>query len=328
MISKAKKLNLLLYVLASRFSRAPKPIIASLLITEQCNLSCAYCKIEENHRLSKNEIFTIMDRLAKVGTKVLILTGGEPFIRNDIHEIIDYSNKSGFILKINTNGAYLKKKRNLLTKIDGLTISLDAPKPIHDLIRGQGAHDQALEGIKTAFTHKIKLNLAAVLSKHTTNTECIEYLLDIGKKYKSFVTFQPASRELLRAEGLNPITPEIEQYRIMIDYLIEQKKKKRNVSNSLTGLKYLRDWPSLKPLSCAGHSTYRRITNTGNIQICGIVQESFGNIFDEDYKHKFKKSNKRICDKCWCEARVELNLTMSGNLDAVKNMFLKYNRFI
>jgi len=315
------KLELVSSGVSAKLLGRVRPLIVSFIVTEKCNLFCSYCQIREEYELSTKEVLTVVDRLHEVGTKVLILTGGEPFMRKDLDVIVRHAKDKGLVVKINTNGTFLRKRADILKNVNGITISLDGPEQIHDKPRGSGAHKLALDGIRFAREGKVKLNLTAVLSKFNTTKESVDYLLDTAKSFDTYVSFQPASEDLLRGHGPNPVTPDIAAYRDVIDYLIERKKGKNNIANSMTGLRYLRSWPNLLPLTCAGHSLYRRIDHKGNIQICGIVKESFGNIFDENYKQSFQNSHQRLCDQCWCSSRVELNLLASGSLDATLNMF-------
>lgn len=301
-----------------------RPLAVSFIVTEKCNLFCSYCQIQEKHTLSTEQVFTVIDRLCKVGTKMLMLTGGEPFIRGDLDKIVDYCNQKDLPVKVNTNGTFLRKRQDILKKLNSVTVSLDGPADVHDFERGEGAHEQAMDGIKVVVENGIKLNLNAVLSRNNTRTECIDYLLDVADKNNTYITFQPSSEEVLRGDGKNPASPDTDVYRKIIDYIIEKKKQKLRVGNSVTGLLHLRTWPNLAAIPCAGHSLYRRIDNTGNIQICGIVQESFGNIFDDDYERMFKDSNERMCDKCWCWSRVELNKVAAGSIDAGLNVVSRF----
>jgi MoaA/NifB/PqqE/SkfB family radical SAM enzyme len=71
------------------------PYSVFLELTNACNAICIHCRAEPSEQflneLSKKEIFTILDDLMEMGTEFVILTGGEPFCREDLIEIIKYS---------------------------------------------------------------------------------------------------------------------------------------------------------------------------------------------------------------------------------------------
>lgn len=84
-------------------------------LTNKCNLSCSHCALSSSPLsqdiLSTNDVKYPIDKIIDVNLNTLILTGGEPFIRNDILEIISYI-RTNFKNKlvIMTNGMLIRKK--------------------------------------------------------------------------------------------------------------------------------------------------------------------------------------------------------------------------
>ncbi|MEZ0536765.1 GTP 3',8-cyclase MoaA [Caldicellulosiruptoraceae bacterium PP1] len=102
-----------------------------LSVTNQCNFNCNYCKIEQNKKnlLSLNEINNILIAFYNLGFVKLRLTGGEPFARKDIFEIIDIAYKIGYrSINITTNGSFNDEilKKVIESPIDSINISLDS----------------------------------------------------------------------------------------------------------------------------------------------------------------------------------------------------------
>lgn len=101
-------------------------------LTNKCNLSCSHCALSASPLsqdiLSTNDVKYAIDKIIDVNPNTLILTGGEPFIRNDILEIISYI-RTNFKNKlvIMTNGMLIRKKfiPFLKENVDALDISLD-----------------------------------------------------------------------------------------------------------------------------------------------------------------------------------------------------------
>ncbi|MBN1981624.1 MAG: radical SAM protein, partial [Chitinivibrionales bacterium] len=86
------------------------PTTAILEITKRCNASCDYCYIKDNDSkdLSTAEIKRIIDKLADAGILFLIFTGGDPFIRDDIIDILEYAvSKNFWKMTIMTNGTLI-----------------------------------------------------------------------------------------------------------------------------------------------------------------------------------------------------------------------------
>ncbi|MDD5097226.1 MAG: radical SAM protein [Candidatus Omnitrophica bacterium] len=83
-------------------------------LTYRCNFHCRHCYIPLKYRKQKElktqDIFSILDQLAKMGCFYLGFTGGEPFLRKDIMEILWYAKKKGFEIIVYTNGSLINKK--------------------------------------------------------------------------------------------------------------------------------------------------------------------------------------------------------------------------
>ncbi len=94
--------------------RAAFPLDCHFELTYRCNLNCihCYCKgIEaKGGELATGEIKRILDEVHQEGYIWLVLTGGEPLIREDFLEIYSYAKKKGFIIALFTNGQLFDKK--------------------------------------------------------------------------------------------------------------------------------------------------------------------------------------------------------------------------
>ena len=79
-------------VLQAKILRRRIPFAVSWALTYRCNAKCLYCRIQDIDlkELGIKEILSILDELAAMGTRWISFTGGEPLLRDDIGEIIDY----------------------------------------------------------------------------------------------------------------------------------------------------------------------------------------------------------------------------------------------
>lgn len=101
-----------------------------LSITDKCNLGCKYCKDGVNsclNNLSLDQIKQILIIFRKLGLIKLRLTGGEPFYRNDIFDIINFADELGYDVYITTNATFNKDILEKIVKspLKGINISLD-----------------------------------------------------------------------------------------------------------------------------------------------------------------------------------------------------------
>ena len=103
MFSKLSKLSL---AKAAIFKNTP--IYVQFYITARCNLTCEQCNIiYANADLKECSIFEIekiADNFAKLGVAIILLTGGEPFARKDLHKIIYAFESRGIHVRMQTNG--------------------------------------------------------------------------------------------------------------------------------------------------------------------------------------------------------------------------------
>lgn len=116
--------------LLKKASRKIFPLKAMFELTYRCNLKCRHCYVVPNiiaanrEELDTNQAFNILDQLAKAGCLNIGFTGGEPFLRNDIFDILGYAKNKGFNVIVLTNGTLItpekaeKLKELGLNKID------------------------------------------------------------------------------------------------------------------------------------------------------------------------------------------------------------------
>ncbi len=168
-----------------------------------CNLRCSFCwwwgengiafKLFKERdplvtqELTTQEIFDIVDQVAKHKPSIY-LSGGEPFIRKDTVDIIEYMSKKGLAVLTNNNGTVLSdEKLQRLARIKNLTInfSIDGTREVHDKIRGKGMFDKTTSTVKKLIEYRGKGLLPAVKTNTTFSPwllghmdELIRYLQD------------------------------------------------------------------------------------------------------------------------------------------------------
>lgn len=150
------------------------PYTVKLEITNLCNLKCIHCiansgKMLQNE-LSKKEIFTLINRCVQIGVINFGIVGGEPLLRKDIFEIIDYAVEKGLRVTLSTNAILVDEaiaERIAKSKIIGVAVSVDGLGKVHDQFRGvPGAFEKTITGIKNLQKKGVKVNITTVVSKH------------------------------------------------------------------------------------------------------------------------------------------------------------------
>ena len=156
-----------------QFSKDKRPVVV-WNITRRCNLKCIHCYAHAKDQVFDNELTTeegknLIDDLSRFKVPVLLLSGGEPTIREDLPELAAYAIEKGMRAVISTNGTLITQQMARVLKDIGLSyvgISLDGMEKIHDRFRGvKGAFRAALEGIKNCQDAGIKVGLRFTINK-------------------------------------------------------------------------------------------------------------------------------------------------------------------
>ena len=164
-------------------------------LTDRCNLRCIYCMEEggntffdEEEKLTKEEICTIVSACAKLGIKKIRLTGGEPLVRKDIVELIEGISRIEGIegIYLTTNGILLEDKVEILKKagLKGVNISLDSLKSgMFNEITRLGDLKKVLSAIDKCLELGIKVKINTVMIRNMNEDEILDFVnLTLNKK--------------------------------------------------------------------------------------------------------------------------------------------------
>lgn len=163
----------------------PGPVVIWNLI-RRCNLTCKHCysiSADTNFKgeLSTEEVFTVMDDLKAFGVPVLILSGGEPLLRDDIFEISHRAKDMGFYVGLSTNGTLITEdniKKIADVNYNYVGISIDGIEATHDVFRRkEGAYQESMKGIRLCKDNDIKVGLRFTLTQD--NAEELPDLLQL-----------------------------------------------------------------------------------------------------------------------------------------------------
>lgn len=144
--------------------------------TRSCNLRCIHCYANAVCGNTTNELNTaesksFIDDLANFRVPVVLFSGGEPLIRDDIFELIQHAKSKGIRSTISTNGTLITEKIAEIIKASGVSyvgISLDGVGEKNDIFRGvSGAYKKALTGIRNCLAIGQRVGLRFTISKHT-----------------------------------------------------------------------------------------------------------------------------------------------------------------
>lgn len=188
-------------ILIDRFGRTHDYLRISL--TERCNLRCFYCMPEEGIQLrdkkefmSTEELLFIAKTFVDLGIKKIRLTGGEPFIRKDIDNIIIELAKLPIELAITTNGILIDKYIDVLKNahIKKINVSLDSLNESRfNAISRRNYFAKIRENISLLVTENFEVKINMVVIKDTNEDEIIDFVeWSRNEKIKiRFIEFMP-----------------------------------------------------------------------------------------------------------------------------------------
>jgi radical SAM protein with 4Fe4S-binding SPASM domain len=152
------------------------PLAGSIDLTYRCNLGCVHCYLgsrAERQKHSSREmrtgrIFEVIDEIIDAGCLYLLLTGGEPLLRDDFSEIYRHTKERGLVVTVFSNGTLVTDKVISLFRDfppREVEISLyGATAHTYERITGvPGSYEKCLRGIKLLVDNNIKVNLKTIL---------------------------------------------------------------------------------------------------------------------------------------------------------------------
>ena len=158
-------------------------------MTRRCNLKCVHCYSSSRNIKYRNELTTdegknLISDLADFGSPVILFSGGEPLMREDLPELARFAVDKGMRAVISTNGTLLTRKTVDTLKKIGISyagVSLDGMKITHDRFRGvEGAFDATLKGIRICRDKGIKVGIRFTINRK--NFSDIPALFDLIEK--------------------------------------------------------------------------------------------------------------------------------------------------
>lgn len=148
------------------------PWSAHIDVTYRCNERCAHCYLNHDNRgeMSTAEIGSLLDQLAEAGTFFLTLSGGEPFVRRDLFEILAKARALDFSIKLKTNGTMLKPEHVTQLRelgVETVQISVYSHRSeVHDgITKLPGSLSRTIRAIEALRGEGIKVTIANVLMR-------------------------------------------------------------------------------------------------------------------------------------------------------------------
>lgn len=176
------------------------PLNVHLDLTYRCNERCDHCYLDHDDKgeLTTAEIFGVLQQMAETGVLFLTLSGGEPFLRRDLFDIIERARRFMFSVKLKTNAVMIREqeaKRLKALGIEQVQISVYSHRPeVHDAItRLPGSLKRTIAAIRLLKSHGLKVTVANVLMRdNLIDGAAVQKLArDLGANYSLDPTITP-----------------------------------------------------------------------------------------------------------------------------------------
>jgi len=267
-------------------------------LTRRCGLACRHCRGAAIDRAYADELTTVeclrtIDAIVRVATPMIILTGGEPLVRDDVDAVAAYATRRGCRVVLATCGHRLTHDRVLTLRdcgVRAVSVSLDAvTAEAHDAFRGvPGAHAKTLEGIRCLRGAGMPFQINTTVS--TLNVDDLPQLLDqaitLGAAAMDFFFLVPTGRGAALA-GL-ALAPEARDRALA--WIADQEHAAPLHIRTTCAPQYSRfrlpagaDRKAHPFRGCMGGRGFVFISHTGILQPCGFLELPCGDLRAADF---------------------------------------------
>lgn len=291
--------------------------------TRRCNLACKHCRaVAEDHpydnELDTPAAFRLLDQIREVGQPIIILTGGEPLLRDDIFDISAYGTRIGLRMVMAPNGTLLTQENVEKLKDAGIkriSVSLDGATPeTHDNFRGlENAFNTTLGGIDIARRAGLEFQINTTITQ--TNLKEIPKILrlaeDLGAAAHHIFLLVPTGRgKYIVDSAINA-----KEYEQTLNWFYDQREKTTLQLKATCAPHYYRilrqraraegktvtfDSHGLDAVTrgCLAGTGFCFISHVGRVQTCGFLDVTCGDITRQTFKEVWENSEvfKRLRD--------------------------------
>ncbi|MEJ6949817.1 putative heme d1 biosynthesis radical SAM protein NirJ2 [Natronospora cellulosivora (SeqCode)] len=281
-------------------------MIISWNTTKECNLYCKHCyrdsgpKKREKDELTTAEGKSLLNEIAKAGFKIMIFSGGEPLLRDDIYQLVEHAASLGMRPVFGSNGMFITKEVAHKLKVAGtagMGISLDSVKPeVHDEFRQlKGAWQQAVSGIKNCIEAGIRVQINTTITdiNYDEFEDITDFVIDLGVKAHHPFFLVPTGR----GKEIEQDSIRAKRYHQMIDRIMEKQKDveielKPTCAPQFMVVAKEKEMKMRYSRGCIAGTAYCCILPNGDVHICPYLPVKVGNIREIPFS------------KIWSEAEI------------------------
>jgi len=333
-----------LYFLEAKACRNKNAIPRSVLfpviwVTNRCNLKCLMCDQWKtppgllSEELTTKEWFSFIDSASRMHASVIVITGGEPLLREDLPDIINYIRRRDIACHLCTNGTLLNEdiiNKLKASKLNSISVSLDSFDPgTHNKLRGTDCFNDTVRNIKLlrriAPTIKIGINYVITKQNFRNLYRMVYFAEELGVDQ---IKFDPIHTNLKHRqksshsfEGLILKQEDLVEFEYEIDRLIIIMSQTKLLTNSrffMQGLSGLFRKEYYKLLCYAGYvscaiDAFGRVSPCDNFDgSISLREKPLEEIWRSYSFQQFRKKVHNCHASCWDTTHAELNIRCSN----------------
>jgi MoaA/NifB/PqqE/SkfB family radical SAM enzyme len=327
-----------------------RPYHVQWMVTRKCNYRCKGCNVwreQDAKELSTEEIKKGLDMLRELGVIEVVISGGNPLLREDVNEIIEYASRF-FITTVYDNGSMAGEKIDALRNADFVAISIDSLDPRkNDHIKGvNGAWKKAMQAVEKLHMEGIRVSVTPTISQFNLYEiiDFTNYFLQKGiPVWYCLYSYDSSddSSQLFKIGKKNDeflITDERAMVKLC-NSLIDMKRKNSNILMTTKILEAVKNlyFKGRRTWKCHALQNFFMIDHLGNVAGCHL-HKPVASIFDLPRVWNSEKFNalRKIysgCTQCTylCYIFYSLYGNVLGNLQIAQEqwksakLFLKRN---
>jgi MoaA/NifB/PqqE/SkfB family radical SAM enzyme len=293
-----------------------RPFDVLVQVTNRCNMRCSFCDFWPNgaaagEELTVEEYERLAEELFALGTCLVSIEGGEPFVRPDLVEIVRAFGRRHLPV-LYTNGWYVTEESARALFDAGLTqagVSIDYPDRRHDLKRGlPGALDRAWHAVdllRAAAPHGGRqVHVMTVLSRD--NQDDVEALLDeTARRGVGHVVTLLSTSGYRRGKGVDALPRPGTGRRLLPVW--DRRRHWRFFREYLEGMDTFLEGGTLP--TCRAGSQAFNVDHVGNVAVCiERIDEPVGNVRQAplaELHHRLRSRAEEVarCQRCWTACR-------------------------
>ncbi len=293
-----------------------KPRLIAWEMTRSCNLNCIHCRAAARFGPYKDELTTeecikFLDDVKSFSDPIMILTGGEPMLRDDIWEIAQHGTDIGLRMVMAPCGFLITPEtaqRIIDVGIKRVSFSIDGAteKSHDDFRREKGAFASVMTAIESCKKVGLEFQVNTTISKHNLHElhDILKLVISLGAKAHHPFLLVPTGRGSdLKDQEISP-----EDYEKTLKWFYEMREEVPIQFKPTCAPHYYRifrqgerekgvsvtpETHGLDAMSkgCMGGQSFAFVSHTGKVQICGFLEEECGDIRKEKFSHIWDNSS-------------------------------------